>query len=90
MRQQAPPEAQSDGSSHETGASPNGQAVVRARLEVRRAGSLVAVGAAAWDVIRAGIDEATIQIYVLPDHRNIGIGSTIALEAARRSIASTP
>jgi len=53
------------------------------RLEVRRAGSLVAVGAAAWDVIRAGIDEATIQIYVLPDHRNIGIGSALWSRLAR-------
>lgn len=47
------------------------------RLGVRVNGRLVGIGAAAWDVIRAGSDEATVQIYVLPGSRGIGIGSAL-------------
>lgn len=53
------------------------------RLAVRRNGHLVAVAAVAWDVVRQAIDEATVQIYVLPEHRAMGIGSALWERASR-------
>lgn len=52
------------------------------RLGARRDGRLAAVAAVAWDVVRLGIDEATVQIYVLPEHRGRGIGSALWARAS--------
>jgi mycothiol synthase len=37
----------------------------------------VGTGTASWDVVRQGIGEATMQIWVLPEHRAKGIGSAL-------------
>ena len=51
--------------------------VAALRLGARVHGQLVGIGAAIWDVVRQGTGEATIQIWVLPEHRAAGIGSTL-------------
>jgi ribosomal protein S18 acetylase RimI-like enzyme len=48
------------------------------RLGARVAGRLVAVGQVAMDAFQAEQHEATIRIYVLPDHRRGGIGSAMS------------
>ena len=47
------------------------------RLSVRVEGGLVAVGQASMDAFQAEQHEAALRIYVLPDHRGQGLGSTL-------------
>lgn len=47
------------------------------RLGVRVDGTLVAVGQASLDAFQSEQHEAALRIYVLPDHRGHGIGSTL-------------
>ena len=49
----------------------------RLRLGARVDGVLVAVGHAGMDVFQAEQHEASVRIYVLPDHRGHGIGSAL-------------
>ena len=51
--------------------------VAALRLGVRSNGQLVGIGASSWDVVRRGSGDATIHVWVPPEHRRRGIGSTL-------------